>query len=243
MVAFLVKEGATVTKVKAYGTDETPLHVACRLGDDVIVRMILKRCVNANMRTLHKRTPIMLAIEHRHIRVVRTLCEFGVALDTGNAVGNSALHLALEIFPQAVDILLKSGANPSIGNAGGKTPLHLAAFQQMTLDVYVQKAELLVEHRADIHAPDSNGQTPLHSAAMAGNVPAANFFLQRGAHINIRDNLSGDTPLHLAVCHSRNEMIELLIENGADVNMCDTNGGMSPLHRILASRSKHTAVL
>ena len=238
MVSFLVKEGATITRVKTYANNETALHVACRMGDESIVLTILKKCVNANMSTLDKCTPLMYAIVHHHVGVVQMLCEFGVNINQCNAVGNTALHLAVEVLHPAVDILLRYGARVNISNIHGRSALHVAALQLMNHDSYERVVTSLIDHDADLTRRDLNGHTPLHSAALGGNVAVARLLLNCGASVDPADDISGHTPLHLAVSYNRNDIIKLLIENGANVNACEPAGGMTVLHKLLTTRSK-----
>jgi hypothetical protein len=51
-------------------------------------------------------------------------------------------------------MLLGRGARVDVGDDGGKTPLHLAAWGN------IQIARLLLEHGADVNARDHSGKTP-----------------------------------------------------------------------------------
>ena len=71
---------------------------------------------------------------------------------------------------------------------------------------------------------DKHQLTPLHLASLYGWVEMVRVLLDRGATVNLEDNL-GRTPLHMAslardapVC-----MAQLLLEHGADVNAQDNN--------------------
>ncbi|MBI4852010.1 MAG: ankyrin repeat domain-containing protein [Acidobacteria bacterium] len=58
---------------------------------------------------------------------VRELISVGANLNTFDDLGNTALHIAVELnFVNIVDILLTAGADPSIENDLGQTPFQLA---------------------------------------------------------------------------------------------------------------------
>ena len=151
---------------------------------------------------------------------------------------------------EAVNVLLKLGANPNIRNNSGETPLHLAMSKHNK-----ELVTLLLSHGADPNLADNNGFTPLccntssheitdllatkganvdhqtnqngyyalHFAAKNGQVETLRVLLKHGANPNIRNN-SGETPLHLAMSKHNKELVTLLLSHGADPNLADNNG-------------------
>lgn len=65
---------------------------------------------------------------------------------------------------QLVDLLLQNGANVSLPNNFGTTPLHWAASKG-----FKSIAELLIKNGANINYVDAYGKTPLDLTAMHGN--------------------------------------------------------------------------
>ena len=78
---------------------------------------------------------------------------------------------------------------------------------------------------------DTNHRTPLHEASSESEVEAAEFLLEYGASVHMRNN-QGRTPLHLASWHGRCDMMRLLLERGADVN-AQSKSRSTPLHEII----------
>ena len=65
---------------------------------------------------------------------------------------------------------------------------------------------------------------PLWIAAYLDLVEIAEFLIDQGADLNVRDLAQGYTPLHLAVSNNSVEMIKALVTNGADILIVDANG-------------------
>ncbi len=78
--------------------------------------------------------------------------------------------------PDAVQLLLDAGANVSIKNQWGRTPLHVAA-RRGCFDV----AELLLDAGADPNATTNEGWTPMHVAARSGQKSMLDLLETRGA--------------------------------------------------------------
>ena len=94
---------------------------------------------------------------------------------------------------------------------------------------------------------DFNRWTALHAAAYKGHVDIAEFLINNGANVNVKDK-DGYTPLH-NTAHSflrgdppksteadRNRTAALLLENGALVN-ATTNHGGTPLHLAVSTNN------
>ncbi len=94
-----------------------------------------------------------------------------------------------------------------------------------TRNIEAVKAFSNLEH---INYKDSYKNTPLHYAAHHGHKEIIKILLDKGAAINVTDNI-GQTPLHFASSSQLNdskryECIELLIKNGSNVNKFDESG-------------------
>lgn len=91
----------------------------------------------------------------------------------------------------AMKLLLAAGANPSIPNTGGTTPLIVAAGYGYEPQVthYAPNARLaavryLVEEVGlDVNAKDRNGYTPLHGAALMADNPVILYLVAMGADV------------------------------------------------------------
>jgi uncharacterized protein len=108
-------------------------------------------------------------------------------------------------------LLLELGADPTIGNADGCTPLMAAAGlgtrsaeeEAGTDEEAVEAIEFLLKLGADINAVSNNGDTAMHGAAFANFPKVVKYLDAHGAKIEIwnQPNKRGWTPLRIAEGH------------------------------------------
>lgn len=100
--------------------------------------------------------------------------------------------------------LCDNGADMSIRDRYGQTPLHWLCFPRWTSDhIDTAVTYLLLAHGAKVGDTDLDGNTPLHLIARClTQVEAAQFLLNRGADASAK-NSKGNTPLHEAVDNPR----------------------------------------
>jgi len=133
-------------------------------GNLKMVRELIRRGVDINVRDKYGETLLHCAAFQGHLDVAKLLVESGADVDARDKDGWTPLHCAA--FQGHLDVaklLVESGANINTRNNRGETPLHCAAFWGK-LDV----AKLLVESGADVDAVDNYGQTPLDLAKRGG---------------------------------------------------------------------------
>uniref|UniRef100_A0AAX7U404 RHD domain-containing protein n=1 Tax=Astatotilapia calliptera TaxID=8154 RepID=A0AAX7U404_ASTCA len=190
--------------------------------------------------------PLHLAIIHHQTGVIQQLIHTLLSsqqqgiIHTANHLQQTPLHLAVITRQvKVVEVLLKAGADPSLVDKDGRTPLHLAA---LAGDHNILR--FLLAHLGECHAhlvnmPDFHGLHPLHLAVRRDGERCLRLLVEGGAKINEPEQKSGNTALHLAVRENLFKVACLLItELRADVNAC-TFGGNTPLH-LAASLSSPT---
>ena len=145
--------------------------------------------------------------------------------------GYTPLHFAVECEDYGiVRYLLDHGANPTLRDAKGKTPLHKINFD-MKLNL-IENREV-VDSRLfvlDENPFDSDGKSHFHLACEMGYVEIVRSFLDRGViDPNLKTRLSAngrdgmESGLHLATSYiAQNAVIQLLLERGANVNIRDS---------------------
>jgi ankyrin repeat protein len=125
--------------------------------------------------------------------------------------GFSALGLAAFFgHPQAVKLLLASGANPNLpaANQTRVAPLH-SACATSSEQAAQESARLLLEAGADPNARQQGGFTPLHAASENGYLEVARLLLVHGAE-PAPLNDQGRTPQDYATNQGHRAIVELL---------------------------------
>jgi uncharacterized protein len=163
-----------------------------------IVGMLLEAGANANAQ-------LKLSPPFRNIGNDR-------GLDGLLTVGTTPLlRAAKALDAPAIRALLDSGADPTLANSRGITPLMAAAGMgsvdadtrgfYLSEDVEqraIDSLKLLLKAGGNVNAKDPRGLTPLHEAARWGWNDVVRFLVDNGADVNAEDN-RGNTPVDSAL--------------------------------------------
>uniref|UniRef100_A0ABD2XLD1 Uncharacterized protein n=1 Tax=Trichogramma kaykai TaxID=54128 RepID=A0ABD2XLD1_9HYME len=113
------------------------------------------------------------------------------------------LHLALKYGQkQAVELLLRNGADVNLANKQGLTPLHVickvGVFQELFFKINDE-----LKKTVEVNARDYLRQTPLHLALLHGREKLIKTLLLRGASPNLA-RFDGSSALHV-ICKIQND--------------------------------------
>ena len=230
LVVLLLSKGSDVNARNDKG--ETPLHLAVWTGDKEVVEVLLANHANAYITSGDGSYPRGVAIQRGHKDVeelLRQRCEeareiheaardgslgkITALLKQNPAVvgyshtdGDTPLLLAVRHGHKDVaEVLLAHGADVSVQDRRGRTPLHGAIDvwlrdpsdrRSQTMVVRYNLSKLLLAHNAPVNAKDEDGETPLYMAAYKADKDLAELLLAHGADINAKNNRAW-TPLGL----------------------------------------------
>ena len=121
------------------------------------------------------------------------------------------LRAAKALDSAAIRVLLAKGADLSLANSRGITPLMAAAglgsvdadtrgfyLSEDTAQRSIESLTLLLKAGGDVNGKDSRGLTALHEAARWGWNDVVTFLVSRGADLNAKD-AKGNTPVDSAL--------------------------------------------
>ncbi|XP_053554780.1 BRCA1-associated RING domain protein 1 [Bombina bombina] len=168
-----------------------------------------------------------------------------------NHRGETMLHLAsIKGDLQAVDELLKGGANPNVKDHAGWTPLHEACNHG-----HSKLFELLLQHQALVNTAGYQNDTPLHDAAKNGHTAIVQLLLSPWS-ITDAVNIFGLRPVDYAETEEIKSVLlktqtnkEALLQQPCSLSQCQRRegtvvmiaSGLSGSHR--SDLSKLAAIL
>ncbi|XP_031777905.1 serine/threonine-protein phosphatase 6 regulatory ankyrin repeat subunit C [Nasonia vitripennis] len=167
-------------------------------------------------------------------------------------VGFTALHFAvLKNCEEAVKLLLERGADPTLRNRDGYSPLRLAGetsfrSQRRCLDLQGQLKHPILEMllSAQVKAGNTtnvsckNGVSHFHLACMMNHEEAVKFFLYV-SRVPVNQTVNRDSPilpgytaLHFAVRYGSTTVVSALLDSRADLTIGDI-AGITPLQLLV----------
>lgn len=200
---------------------DTCLHIAAARDDSTAVADYLLTTEAAqlvNAIDLQGRSPLHLAVLHKHEKLAGTMLQAGAHVNMPDAKGFTPLHEAAEANDiKMARLLIDAGADVAKSQALHRmTPLILAIKSNAR-----EIVSLLLEHAADPSADDADGQTPLMAAANKSADDIVGTLLGAGADARATDRLGRNVLQHCSPA-LKEETMAKLIDAGADVNNRDT---------------------
>uniref|UniRef100_A0A673HGP3 Serine/threonine-protein phosphatase 6 regulatory ankyrin repeat subunit A n=1 Tax=Sinocyclocheilus rhinocerous TaxID=307959 RepID=A0A673HGP3_9TELE len=196
----------------------TPLHWACYNGHDTCVEVLLEQ------ELFHKTegntfSPLHCAVINDNEGAAEMLIDTLIY----SFFHQTPLHAAaFTDHVECLQLLLGHNAQVNCVDAGGKTPLMMAAENGQTNAVEV----LVSSAKADLTLQDANKNTALHLACSKGHETSALLILEKITDRNLINstNAALQTPLHVAARNGLTVVVQELLAKGASVLAVDENG-------------------
>ncbi|GGA24537.1 ankyrin repeat domain-containing protein [Dyella nitratireducens] len=171
----------------------------------------LKQASNAQWVDAHRYDPEWFdAARAGRVDILRLLHDAHYPIDARSGSGYTALVLAAyDEQPEALDYLLRAGANACIADHNGNTALMGAIYKGHT-DI----ARRLLHAGCPIDQANNAGETALAFAALFGRNDLLADLAHAGARLDSRD-AQGQTPMAMAVKQGNQDMAAALRQLGA----------------------------
>jgi ankyrin repeat protein len=221
-VRLLLDSGANVEAAEKM-SGSVALSWAAEQSHPEVLKLLIARGAKVDTRTTGPTpeeagiTPLILATREGDLGSMKILLDAGAPIDQQSGNGNTALLVAaLNGNAEALHLLLERGANPSIANKKGWTPLYLAV-----------KARTM-----------ETGSMPNPQMDQDGLFEAIRGMLERGADVNARIGAKTDVRTHItpvwlqegggtaflrAAFGGDLAVMKLLLAHGADPNITTTD--------------------
>jgi ankyrin repeat protein len=190
--------------------------------DEDLVTYKLNDGVSPNVsKTTIEKTPILLAIRLKNLRIVRLLVEKGADVNAKSDQNVSALMVAC--FQNQVDIvkfLIKKKVDINAKAEGGMDAILLTS-QQGNIEI----TRLLLESGAKLDSKTDTGGTALIYAP--DNKLFIKFLIEKGAKLEDSDFTRDWSALFYAIDEKQLNKVEGLLENGANQKHKDKSGATS----------------
>eukprot|EP01112_Ceratiomyxa_fruticulosa_P022853 TRINITY_DN8507_c0_g1_i1.p1 TRINITY_DN8507_c0_g1~~TRINITY_DN8507_c0_g1_i1.p1 ORF type:complete len:359 (-),score=71.85 TRINITY_DN8507_c0_g1_i1:166-1242(-) len=220
IVRRLLNSGANVD-VQLDDEGATPLYVACELGYEEIVVLLISNSASVNIKRAGI-SPLLIATQNRFYKIVERLLKAGADVNCKTIDGVTPLLIASQGGDlKMVRILLSQGANVNIQMKDGSSPLYVAAARNH-LPVVVE----LLNNNADPSLSVDDSSTCIHVACQIGSAEIAEAILKhpnKGKELVNVKRKDGLTPLHIAARHGQAKVLKVLLENNADFK-CECEG-------------------
>ncbi|KAL8886648.1 MAG: hypothetical protein Q9192_006449, partial [Flavoplaca navasiana] len=275
IIRSLVAKGAHLSIERNDSYFKSALHTAAFYGMTGNTKTLLDLGSDVNLQGGRTGTPLQAAATRGETEVMALLLDAGAEINEHHvrSYGSALVAAIVNSKHDAVKLLLKRGANPSLGV--GST-YHVPIIAAARLWENAEEVQLLIDAGADVNAQGGKWHTALQAAAVVGNDTTMRVLLDAGANMNAVGGIYGSalaaaymegyflctgllwergvsnklrggmmvTPLLSALSGSCQTLITFLIkEHHADPNEHSNNFWGSPLHYCLYNRRADADVL
>ncbi|CAL8142608.1 unnamed protein product [Orchesella dallaii] len=230
--------------VNSFAPLHRPLHLACSAGFLPMIKCMIEKRVEINIKNKNGLTTSYFAIYYGRVDILKYLLDNGMDRSVENLMVNEVPilhHVAVKGYLEMVKYLVTELRYPlNVTDGEEATVLHKVAYSGR-----LDSARLLIEMGVEVNAKDNQDQTPLHLACSTGTkakLELVQFLIEKGGDLNMKtihgktpmhfaaeggagvnmEDVNGQTPLHVTtICHCSTDMVEFLIRAGGDMHLRD----------------------
>ena len=209
---------------------ETPLHIACELGHELIVHLLISNGAEIYIRDCYSNISIHRAASQGHVNILDCLItDYACDPKFTGYQDRTLLHFACSNGnTDLVNTLIqKYGISPMATDAINQTPLHIAASYGQEEVVCL----LITKYNTPVDCRNNRKLSPLHLASYCGHVSVVKrLVLEYKADVNALDG-TGSTPFLKAAMGGNLGLIQMMItEFNLDPLVAADGSGNTPLH-------------
>ena len=187
--------------------NKTALHLAAREGKLEVVKILIEKGWEVDVKDKYSTTPLQQACNMNHFETVSYLIESGADPYSKDTLGrNSLMYAVCAPGVESAEALVSWGEFNSTKDSTGRTALHYAVFNPHTKQPEI--FDLLLKTGINVNVQDNDGKTPLHHACEAGKAKAIRWLIKHGADENAKDS-NLQTPYDVAPNENIKKMIGL----------------------------------
>lgn len=204
-------------------TKESPLHMCCIHGCSKVVQTLIEHGANINCLNHENKTPLHLAIEHKHEQITNILLRHpNIDMKIRDKFGNTPFATALTVrnHKAAEKILERMPTAAEQTDSRGRNFLHLAIMRE-DLESVLFLLSIQVDINSRVH--DVSQITPLMLASQSENEMLIRNLILAGARLNDKDSTQ-KTALHIASERGKLSAVQALLQNGCDYDAVDAEG-------------------
>ena len=242
IVQYLLSQPQCNCETRSNNCGMYPLHHAAWLGYLDIIKTLVGRDCDINVKDENNLTPLHYSCGCGHLPVVIYLTNHPqCVISSKDKRGRVPLHIAAECGQLHIAKFLIEDMNVDINLVGHhrETPLYMACWHgHLPLVEYFTS-----QSHCNINLKDQRGQHPLLIAACRGHLEIVKHLVDsKGCGINVSDD-KGYTPIHNACNNGHLSVVEYLSSKPqCNIEVLD-NTGHQPLHYALCQGHKEIVML